>query len=509
MSAPYFPVIIGALLVSVLSGLLIGSSGTIAGLILIGGCLLFASFFVPLSLTFWGLVVATFVLVGPVQYFGRIGKVFWLPYLVGFFLLARAVMSILFATRKANFRSAGLSAFEILLILFSLILIGSTALNLSPVMQVLLAAKEYFFLWGAWFVLIGGFVAVRSLDRLWAWMPWFLLLQFPSVLYQRFFIASNRAGAASWDAVVGLFGGDQDSGGASGAMAMCAVIAIAFAITHWRRNLMPGWKVVLTGVLGLATIMLAEVKIAIVLIPLAVFLIYGRELARRPLQTIAMLTAALFASLAVVYVYQSQFTTTATKAGRSLDAYVLDIIEKNSQVDYVDPITYQMGRVGALTFWWKEQRAYDPLPLILGSGIGASRLGQVKGEAAKRYNFDIERSSAAILLWDSGLLGLLTLVGALIAGTLVAFRLSRQSADASDAATLQAIGVGLTIVVLTFPYGPDFIRVPQFQLFVILMLARVALAARAQTPLMAHAQLNAVSIALPGLGNGLYMGRST
>ncbi|MRR49943.1 MAG: hypothetical protein EG825_03360 [Rhodocyclaceae bacterium] len=466
------------MLIAILSGVLIGVGGTQVGIVLIAGCLLVASFFISVQLTFWALLVATFVLVGPVQYFGRIGKIFWLPYLLGLLLFARAAISMFFAPKLSRSGGGKLSPVEAPLILFAVILVASTVLNLSPLLQVLLAAKEYFFLWGAWFVVMGGIVTVRSLDRLWGWMPWFLLLQLPAVLYQRFVIATGRQGAASWDAVVGLFGGDPDGGGASGAMAMCSVIAIAFAITHWRRQLVSGWMVLLTGGLGLATIMLAEVKVAIVLIPLAIFLIYGAELAQRPVRSLTMLFVGLLASLAVVYVYQTQFTTTATKAGRSLDAYIVDVIEKNSQVDYVDPITMQMGRVGALTFWWKEQHIEDPLQFIVGSGIGASRMGQVKGEVAQRYGFDIERSSAAILLWDSGVLGLLVLGAAMLAGALAAFRLARQSEAAEEAAILQAIGIGLTIVLLTFPYGPDFIRVPQFQLFAILMLVRVAVAAR-------------------------------
>lgn len=467
--------LIGVILAAALGGLVVAIGGAKIGIGLIGAWLVVASFFIPLHVTFWVLVIATFVLVGPIQYFARIDKIFWLSYLVGFLLLARAVIATLFTNSGMRAKRRNITSIEVMVILAAIILLASSAMNLSPILQTLLAAKEYFFLWGAWFVLIGGIVGVRSLDRLWAWMPWFLLLQFPAVVYQHFFIATNRAGAASWDAVVGLFGGDPEGGGASGAMAMCAVIAIAFAITHWRRRLMPGWKVFMTGVLGMATIMLAEVKVAIILIPLVIFMIYGAEIFRRPLRSLAMLCAGVIASVAVVAVYQMQFTTTATKSGRSLDAYVIDAIEKNTQVDYVDPLTFQMGRIGALTFWWKEQRVEEPLQLIIGNGIGASRMGLFKGEVAQRYGFDIERSSAAIMLWDAGILGLLALAGALFAGVWRAFRLARQSVVADEAAVLQALGVGLTIVLLTLPYGPDFIRVPQFQLFVILMLARVAI----------------------------------
>lgn len=471
-------VVIGTLVLAVLSGMLIGVGGKLMGAVLIGACLLAASFFVPLPLTFWILVVTTFVLVGPLQYFAGLEKIFWFPYLFGLLLLFRAAVAIVFASRLHEVPRQRLPWLETPLILFAFTLVASTVLNFSPILQVLVAAKEYFFLWGACFAVVGGIVAVRSLDRLWDALPWFLLLQFPAVVYQRFVVATSRIGGASWDAVVGLFGGDPQQGGASGAMAMCAVIAIAFAITHWRRGLMPGWKVLLTAGLGLATIMLAEVKLAIVLIPVAILMIYGRDLLARPMRSLAMLCAALVASFAIIYAYQSQYTTTATKAGRSLGAYIVDAFEKNTKVDYIDPITKQMGRVGAITHWWREQHAGDPLSFTIGNGIGASRLGLVKGEVARRYPFDIERSSIVILLWDSGVLGLLAVVAALLAGAGAAFRLARQSSDEKEAAILQATGVGLSVVLLSLPYGPDFVRVPQFQLFAILLLARVAVAAR-------------------------------
>lgn len=466
---------LGAVIAAALGGLIVGIGGTQIGIGVIGAVLVAASFFIPLNIAFWALVIATLVLVGPIQYFGRVDKVFWLPYVAGFLLLGRAVLSVLFSPRGKHPERRMPTAMEALMTLVAVTLFASSLLNLSPIEQILLASKEYFFLWGAGVVIIGRIVSARSLDRLWAWMPWFLLLQLPTVLYQRFIIATNRAGAASWDAVVGLFGGDPDGGGASGSMAMCAVIAIAFAITHWRRGLMPGWKALLTGALGLATIMCAEVKVAVILIPVAVFMIYGTGILKRPLRSLAMLSLGVVASVAVVAVYQMQFTPTATKAGRSLDAYVTDAIEKNTQVDYVDPLTFQMGRIGALTFWWKEQRADEPLQILIGNGIGASRMGMFKGEVARRYGFDIERSTAAIMLWEAGLIGLIVLGGGLFAGARRAFRLARQSQIPEDAAVLQALGVGLTIVLLTLPYGPDFIRVPQFQLFSILMLARVAI----------------------------------
>lgn len=469
-----------ALASALLGGLLIGIGGPKLGIVLLLACLLFAAFFVSLQHSFWALLVVTFLLTGPVQYFGGIGRIFWLPYLVGAILLVRATASGMFASRSGRtgqFRNASL---ELPLILFIAILVASTLANRSPVLQVLFSAKEYFFLWGAWFLIAGGVIAVRSVDRIWAWMPWFLLLQLPVIVYQRFFITSTRKGGSPWDAVVGLFGGNPEGGGASGAMAMITVITVAMAIIHWRQGQMPGWKIAMTATLGLATLMLSEVKFAIVLIPVVVALIYGRELLSRPLRSLAMLSIAVFASLAIGYAYLSQYASSLGVSRHSIERYVETAVRRNADSDIFDPFTREMGRIAALKFWWKEQSLDDPLHLAIGNGIGASRLGLVQGEVAKRYIFVIERSSVAILLWEAGILGLLAVIAALSAAIVAAFRLARRASAAAESAILQTMGVGLAVVLLSLPYGPDFIRVPQFQLFAILMLARVTVTARMQ-----------------------------
>jgi len=470
----------GLLCGAAFAGLLIGLGGPKLGAALVLACLLGAAFFVPLPHSFWALVVITFILTGPVQYFGGIARIFWLPYLVGAILLMRATASGMFVARDHRAGRGWSAALELPLILIVVILVVSTLANRSPVLQVLFSAKEYFFLWGTWFLIVGGVIAVRSVDRIWAWMPWFLLLQLPAVIYQRFFISSTRKGGSPWDAVVGLFGGNPEGGGASGAMAMITVITVAMAIIHWRRNLMPGWKLALTVALGLATLMLSEVKFAIVLIPIVVALIFGRELLSRPLRSLAMLSIAVIASLAIGYAYLNQYATALGVSSHSVERYVENAVRRNADIDIPDPFSREMGRIAAIKFWWQEQSLDDPLHVVVGHGIGASRLGLVQGEVAKRYIFVIERSSVAILLWEVGMLGLLAVIAALSTAMLAAFRLARRAIDASESAVLQTMGVGLFVALISLPYGPDFIRVPQFQLFAILMLARVTVATRMQ-----------------------------
>lgn len=490
----------GILCAAAFSGLLIGLGGPKLGAALVLGCLLGASFLIPLPQSFWALVVITFILTGPVQYFGGIGRIFWLPYLIGAILLLRATASAMFAARGERAGQGWSAPHEIALILIVVILFISTLANWSPVLQVLFSAKEYFFLWGTWFLIVGGVIAVRSIDRIWAWLPWFLLLQLPVVIYQRFFISSTRKGASPWDAVVGLFGGNPEGGGASGAMAMITVIAVAMAIIHWRRGLMSGWKLALTAALGLATLMLSEVKFAIVLIPIVVALIFGRELLSRPLRSLAMLSVAVTASLAIGYAYLSQYASSLGVSNHSIERYVETAVRRNSDTDMFDPFSREMGRIAAVKFWWKEQSLDDPLHIAIGNGIGASRLGLVQGEVAKRYIFVIERSSVTILLWEAGILGLLAVIGALSTAVLTAFRLARRTTDAGESAVLQTMGVGLFVTLLNLPYGPDFIRVPQFQLFAILMLARVLVAARthAVTARLAPARVSNTVMAITG-----------
>jgi hypothetical protein len=466
--------------IAAFAGLVTGFLGWQFGLVLILFLIVGYSFFLPLSWVFWLLLLATFVFSGPIQYFGKIDKIFWLPYLIGLFLTFRVFIQHAFSGSRPHRVVRGQltnMAIGTSLFVYVAALLGSSLLNASPVYQVILSLKEYFFLWGAGLAMIWGVVRPEVLDRLFRHSHWFLLIQLPAILYQRFVIAPSRLGTSNWDAVVGLMSGSQTGGGASATMALIAIVIMTYQLGAWRAGLCKTSKLLLVLAAGLASIMLAEVKYAVLLIPLAFSLVYAGELFRRPLFGLSYLIFMVGTSFAILFAYQNQFADTQTEGNQSVAGYVSVALERNLGGAEFNMTTGEMSRTGAVQFWWQENTHDgsfdDPFHLLLGHGIGASRIGFVAGEAVLKYRFVIGRSTLVIVLWEGGLLAAVALVLLLWFAARQGFKLARGAPAAESGVVLRTAAIGLILVLAMVPYGSGLMVVAQAQLLAILLIARI------------------------------------
>lgn len=472
---------------AVFSGLAIGFMGWKMGILLIVFLVVAVSFFIPLTWVFWLLVVTTFVLSGPIQYFGKVDKIFWLPYLVGLLLLLRTTVQHAFsgarATKPGSHEFSNVSI-ALAVALYCVALVGSSLLNGSPVYQVILSLKEYFFLWGAGLAVVWGLVKPDAVDRILKHSHWFLLIQLPAILYQRFVIAPGRLGTSTWDAVVGLMSGNQDGGGASATMALIVILIMVYHLGAWRAGLSKLPKLLLVMGTGLASIMFAEVKYAILLIPIAFSLVYTREIVRRPVFGLAYLAFVLSLGFLVLYAYQTQFAADQTKGSKSVADYVEQTVERNTGGDQFNLVTGEMGRLGAIELWWQDNshngNVDDPFHTLLGHGIGASRIGFVAGEVVLRYRFVIGRSTLVILLWEGGVLAAFSLGLLLAVAAFEGFRRARKAQPCEASVVLRTAAIGLVLTLFMVPYGSDLMVVAQAQLLAVLMIARIAVAAAAR-----------------------------
>jgi hypothetical protein len=464
------------LAVAAVSGLAIGVGGPMLGLGISAAILGFLAFFVPLSVVFWLMMAFTFVLVGPAQYFGGVPRIFWLPYLMGLFILLRAIVEHSFAMPKRGVAKPAVGRpmwVLVMLSFFALSVVASSVFNLSPFFQVLLSSKEYFFLWGAGLAVYWGLVQPNALQKLLDFGHWYLLLQLPVILYQRFVVAAQRAGASVWDSVVGLMGGDPNGGGASAAMALCAIIVITYNLASWRVGVVGTSRLLAVLAMGMASILLAEVKLAIFLLPLACCLVYGQDIVRRPFVGLTAVGLSVTLGLTILMTYQTQFSGAQNAASQSVGAYVGQVIERNSGDQQINFRTGEMGRVAALRLWLDDDQTEEPLHLLLGHGIGASRIGVVVGEVAQRFRFEIGRSSVAVLLWEGGLVAAVSLVLALALAARRGYALAQAAPSPIQAVVFRTSAIGLTLTLVMLPYGPDFISVAQAQLLAILMFASI------------------------------------
>ncbi|GHD56382.1 hypothetical protein [Jeongeupia chitinilytica] len=432
----------------------------------------------PARLLFWALVVAAFLIAGPVQYFGGVTKAFWLPYLMGCVLLLRVVFAVFGGARSPT--PLGLSGYVLLLFLATLGF--ATVVNLGAPLQLLLSLKEFLFLLPLLPAFYIGLLHIDQIDRFWRCVPWLALLQLPAVLYQYLVIAPSRSDASRWDCIVGLFGGDPMGGGASGAMVLFVVFAGLLTLSMWREGLL-GWRVaLLVGLGALTVIMLTEVKVALLMLPLGLLFLFRSELIKKPATGLAIVGGGLAVLVGILLAYQAQFSGDAgSKEAKSIDQYIATSLDRQADAE-VNMQTGEMGRGYALKFWLHENDWSDPLHLLVGHGVGASRTGAVMGSVARLYPFDLQRSSAAVLLWESGAIGFVCVVLLLLTLMTRAWQAANTATEPMRRAVLNALVPGALITALGLGYNTDLYGVGATQTMVLLMAAYIMLARRESTP---------------------------
>lgn len=444
-----------------------------AGLI-IGPALLF----MRLELLMWIMIVSTFLVVGSLQYFFGVQKAFWIPYLLGIVLLVRLPIDLMTQRRRLALRRRSLSPPLVMFFLLLLGLAASTAINAPGLGQILFGIRDYFAVLALMVVIGAGLVDSRFIQRVWTFMLWMVPLQIPAAIYQRFFVASSRVGASPWDAVVGLFGGDPEGGGGSGVMAMFVVVMAVIALMRWRNRQIGTPFFVLVVLSALGCIALAEVKFSFVTIPVAVILIYGREMFRKPMRVLLAFAATGVLLVGIVSLYQVQFSySRSAAANETLSEYVERTFANNLDDRFINYQTREMGRVAALRFWEREHSVDDPVKYFLGHGIGSTKTGTfVRGEAASDYSLRIDRSTAAIILWDGGVFGLVCLILLLWFASRMAFRLARsESVAQQDRILMPAMGVAVVLSLLELPYQTAVANAPQTQLLLALVVGYIVM----------------------------------
>jgi hypothetical protein len=460
------------------SGLAVAYFGVIAVALVVGMLMGLISLFIPLRHFIVLLIVSAFLIMGQLMYFAGIAKAFWIPFLLGLVLLIRLPAELMRRNERdrwqAPFRPAQSLLVTLLIGAYFATLVATTLINLNPPLQILVSGKEYFFLWGLYFVIAAGLVSPSLLAQIWRWLPWLLVLQLPMVLYQRFVVASRRSVekiGAAWDAVVGAFGGDPNGGGMSGAMGIFVVFAVTLAVTRWRQGSLRTSHCALLVLSGLAAVLLAEVKFAVLMLPIAIGAAFLRDFFARPLAALGALAAAAVLAGSLLFAYKLQYWNAYQQARHG--GYE-NVFTNSADPDFINMRTGEMGRVAALTFWASRQA--DVVRLLIGHGMGASRKGEmVTGAAAKPWPFNIARSSLAILLWETGLIGTAVFIGLFGAGFLRSYQLAQHDrVPATEKPVLLACGAGLVILLLELPYNTDALYAPQIQLLLVLIFGQIA-----------------------------------
>lgn len=434
--------------------------GAILAVVAFGGVL---SLVVPIHWMLLALFLLSTVLAGSLEYFGKSTHAFWLASIVPLVMAARMMMARTREQKKDDLYYRGdpssfwTSLLTFFLILYFAVLGFSSVVNQSPILQTLVAAKNYVFIWFALYVFMKSERYEVDVNLLWKMVIWVSIAQLPVVLYQRFFVASeivNTAAGLSWDAVSGTFGGGE-TGGRFAALALFIVLAVAYLLIQWRDRQISFYRAFGLISLMLPSIFLAEVKMAIVWLVVVALMVFSREIIKRPLLSITSMlgVVALAASIFFAYnaMYYADTYTSTTGLYEKQVGYIFD-------TDRFNPVTREIGRVASVIFWWDQNRAADIFTLFFGSGPGASRsISSIAvGEVAQTYSYFIDTSSLTALLWDTGLVGAISFFGVGFA-TFFALRRSLQKFEMEPIrrAQVEAALIGVLLIGSGFAYNRD------------------------------------------------------
>lgn len=453
LQAFLFALIVG--IVAVLFGL-IASTGNLIGVAVAVGLVLGIFLLLRLDLAIWLVLTGTLLINGLLGLaFHNLSKAAWLLSLLGFFLLGGAILTKLLSRE----RSQPLPDFINLLTVFMGVSIGISFFGEGGVLEVLVGTKRAFQLWGVALVIAMLPLTVLSQQRLRNWcMAAFAiaLLQLPVALFERIVLVPKREGASGGvvaiDIISGTFEASLDGGGSTATMIIFLIVMLAYVLAAWRERILPTRWMCVFAVFFMAPLFLGETKLAVVLLPLTVLMVFGKAIRRSPAKAIGAITFGLVLTVVLGWVYVSMMRTGSVTMQQEADRMVA---YNFGSVGYYD--RYSVNRTTAISFWYRQHGMNDPVKMVFGHGIGSSYSGAgslAPGHLSKRYPFmAINLTGLSTLLWDVGLLGTSMFLLALYLAWRRAGALLRQVQEAGVRAQIDALRMSLLCTVFSLMYS--------------------------------------------------------
>jgi hypothetical protein len=132
----------------------------------------------------------------------------------------------------------------------------------------------------------------------------------------------------------------------------------------------------------------------------------------------------------------------------------------------------QLSRITSLTFWAKQHVSANPAHTLLGHGLGASRepeggLDLAKTLAQERYpGLGIGYTALSALLWDVGVVGVITVLGMFGSAFFMAGRLARHYRRRHDplrTAWFEGLQAAMAVLTLSLAHKDFFVVNLPFQ----------------------------------------------
>lgn len=397
--------------IALMSGYIASTGQALFVVILAGIFIAFLLLSQPLSLFIMTGVMALLI-AGSIKYFiPGFDRIWWVVYGMATLLYIPAILG---AFKKPQRPQNRYFPIYIIVVLFLLIILLSFIISQPPLLQVIVAVKSIF-LFGAVWAFLAFYPISSRVIKLWLIIMLVIaLFQVFPVLYQYVFVRSERLVAdlgtvEASDSVVGTFGGSKESGGLSAVLAVYLVSIMMVLLSFYRDRLLSRVQVFMLLFIILIPLLLIEVKAVFVFIPIGLIVLYRKDIVRNPFKTFLWFIALLCFLGLILFSYQTfHWSMTGRDFWGNIEHSFLYSFQESSEGI--------RGESGAVTRRQALELWYDygiGLEMFIGHGLGASRsVGAVLGEVARLfYPMQIDVVGMAIILWDLGILGAITIIG--------------------------------------------------------------------------------------------------
>ncbi len=464
----------------------------IAGFVSATGNMTFVAMFVGVVLAmllaaskkalFWFVLIGGIVFVGLSQLYFPAGK--YIRYVIPLAVFGLLFHALLSKSNSVTSQQSPLSLpiirWALAFVLFTLI---STIINWSGVGSAVLGLKGYFQVWGLLFVFL-----------LLQWRPGFIdslpkailliaFVQLPFVLHQYIFLVPKRIGIdpniIPVDIVAGTFGASMMGGGANAALAAFLFVVVACVVGMWKRGVVSTFVMIVVSGILLIPVFLNEAKVSVVYLVLVFIVLFFKDIAKAPMRFI------LVSGFAFVLLVGMVSTLVALHPDKRISSWQdLVMLSVERQLASAEERKGQYGELSrwtALTFWAQEHSDKYFVEAVVGHGAGASR-DQLHGldiaDTLAENNYSglrIGYTAVAAVLWDTGLVGLVLVLGLFLAAFRTAGHLAKlHEATPWRAGVFDGLRAGIAILTFSLAHKDFFAYQIPFQTFLIVVFGYLA-----------------------------------
>jgi hypothetical protein len=432
---------------------------------------------------FWFVVISALVVTGLCQlYLPLLKYVRYVVPMASVPLLLHGVVD--YFTTWTRTKDEPMPAIMMWALAFAVSCIVSVLISLSDPAVALVGLKGYFQMWG----LFLSVVYLRWNDRFTKNLAWGLfliaLLQLPFVAHEYLVLVPKRVGLGGGivpvDIVAGTFGAILEAGGANAVLAAYQCIVVACLLALWKNGALGGFKAAVISLALLSPMVVNQAKITALYVPLVFIVVFYRDIAVRPLKFIV--AGASTVGLLVILMTALVLGSNSSKIKDSADLVNFVIAQQTASADQRVGQYSELSRWTALTFWAQEHVRLNPINTLLGHGVGSSRenaggLDVTDTLAEKHYaGLRIGYTALSALLWDTGLLGLITVLGMFTSAFFTAGQLAShyRGKDNFRTGLFEGLQAGMAVLTLSLAHKDFFINHLPYQAFTYLIIGFIA-----------------------------------